>query len=105
MSTELLRWQALADKRITPIENLKTRIRSIREDQQFPTWKATYDANPQDYLAHDARREYFVSLRVILQNFKTPRSVSSASGTISQVRTGGAPMLASYRIGRTSGLA
>ena len=70
MSTELLRWRALADRRITPIEKIKTRIRSIREDldQQFAAWKAAYDANPQDYLAHDARREYFVSLRVILQN-------------------------------------
>jgi hypothetical protein len=70
LSTELLRWRSLADRRITPIEKIKTRVRSIREglDQRFPNWKAAYDANPQDYLAHDARREYFVSLRVILQN-------------------------------------
>lgn len=37
-------------------------------DRRFPQWKAGYDANPQDYLNHDARREYFVSLRIILQN-------------------------------------
>ncbi len=70
MNAELIRWQTLANQRITPIENIKTRIFSIREsiDQQFPAWRVSYDTNPQDYLSHDARREYFISLRVILQN-------------------------------------
>jgi len=70
VSAELDRWRALADRRISPIEAIKEDIRAIREglDQQFPAWKAAYDTNPQDYMAHDARREYFVSLRVILQN-------------------------------------
>ena len=70
MNAEILRFRTLADRRITPIENIKAGIRSIRErlDKQFPAWKAAYDANPQNYLAHDARREYFVTLRVILQN-------------------------------------
>ena len=69
-SDELSRWRALADRRITPIENIKEGIRNIREvlDRQFPSWKATYEANPTDYISHDARREYFVSLRTILQN-------------------------------------
>lgn len=70
MSAEILRFKVLADRRITPIEDVKSRVRSIREtlDRQFPAWKTAYETHPEDYLSHDARREYFVSLRVILQN-------------------------------------
>lgn len=70
MSAELDKWRAFADRRISPIEAIKEEIRAVREDldQKFPAWKAAYNTNPQDYMSHDARREYFVSLRVILQN-------------------------------------
>ena len=67
---ELARWKKFADTRLTPIEEIKTAIREIREglDAEYPSWKAAYDASPADYLSHDARREYFVTLRTILQN-------------------------------------
>ena len=70
VSSELERWRSFADGRITPIEDIKGEIRNIREelDRQFPSWQAAYDADPADYPSHDARREYFVTLRVILQN-------------------------------------
>ena len=59
----------MADRRLTPIEDVKVSLRSIRTglDDRFPRWKAAYDAS-RDYLTHDARREYFVALQTILQN-------------------------------------
>ena len=70
MPSELARWKKFADTRLTPIEEIKTAIREIREslDAEYPSWKAAYDANPADYPSHDARREYFVTLLTILQN-------------------------------------
>ena len=39
-------------------------------DIQYPTWKAKFDAEPEDTTRHDARREYFRNLSVILQNVR-----------------------------------
>ena len=67
---DLQKWRAFADGRLTPIENIKTSIRTIRQglDGNFPDWKRAYDEAPNDFLTHDARREFFVTLRVVLQN-------------------------------------
>ncbi len=67
---ELQGWRTLADGLLTPIENVKVSIKKIREqlDIDFPDWKAAYDREPFNFLAHDSRREFFVTLRIILQN-------------------------------------
>ena len=63
-------WKARADHWITPLENAKAAARRNREriDQERSTWKEAYDRAPSRSGDHDARREYFVTLQVILQN-------------------------------------
>lgn len=65
----LLKWKRFADSRITPIENIKVLFQNNLKilDKNHPNWKS-YFQSTNDYLKHDARREYFVSVRVILQN-------------------------------------
>ena len=68
--TNLNWWRECANHWLTPIEDVKKAIRTSREslDNDHPSWKAVYEASPNDYLKHDARREFFVTMRVILQN-------------------------------------
>ena len=64
------KWRRFADGRLTPIENVKVSILTIRQnlDVDFPDWKRAYDQAASNFLVHDARREFFVTLRVALQN-------------------------------------
>ena len=68
--TNLDWWRECGNHWLTPIEDVKKAIRTSREsiDNNYPSWKAVYEASPNDYLKHDARREFFVTMRVILQN-------------------------------------
>ena len=68
--TNLEWWRQKSDHWITPLEEVKEGILEKQRalDDDFPEWKGRYEASPSNYLTHDARREYFVSLRVILQN-------------------------------------
>lgn len=63
-------WRTAADRWITPIEDAKAALRGNRErlDHEYPNWKAKLEAAPGQWWTHDARREWFVTVRVILQN-------------------------------------
>jgi len=63
-------WRERADRWLTPMESVKSTVRTTREslDKDHPSWKSAYEASQNDYLKHDARREFFVTMRVILQN-------------------------------------
>ena len=63
-------WKNRADAQLTPLQDVKESLRGTRQslDDQHPSWRELYDADPNDYAHHDARREYFVSLQVILGN-------------------------------------
>lgn len=68
--TELDHWKKGSDYWLTPIENVKEALKSNLNfiDERFPKWKSKYDENPSEYLNHEARREFFTTVRVILQN-------------------------------------
>ena len=73
----------MADAQLTPLQDAKDELRQTREelDAAFPAWREAYEADPTDYPHHDARREFFVGLQVILANAlipgRTGRSASS----------------------------
>ncbi len=60
----------MADAQLTPLQDAKDELRQTREelDAAFPAWQEAYEADPTDYPHHDARREFFVGLQVILAN-------------------------------------
>ena len=68
--TELDHWKKASDFWLTPIENVKEALKSNLNiiDERFPEWKLKYDGNPSEYLNHDARREFFTTIRIVLQN-------------------------------------
>ena len=68
--TEFYQWKKASDHWITPIENVKEALKYNLNtiDERFPNWKSKYDENTSEYLHHDARREFFTTVRVILQN-------------------------------------
>ena len=68
--TNLAWWRSMADSWLTPIENVKEAAlaNGQRLDQEQPSWKAKREAAPTEYQKHDARREYFITMRVVLQN-------------------------------------
>lgn len=39
-------------------------------DRDYPGWKAKFDLDPENIPQHDARRQYFMNLSVILQNVR-----------------------------------
>jgi hypothetical protein len=63
-------WRVRADAQLSPLQEVKDALRATRQglDGQHPTWREPYAADASDYAHHDARREYFVSLQVILGN-------------------------------------
>lgn len=63
-------WRARADAQLSPLQNAKDALRQTREelDAAFPAWRESYESDPTDYAHHDARREFFVGLQVILTN-------------------------------------
>jgi hypothetical protein len=68
--SDLDQWHHSADHWLTPIEQVKEALQANLQklDTNYPLWKVKYDTTPQEYQKHDARREFFVTLRVILQN-------------------------------------
>lgn len=63
-------WKRKADYWITPIEKVKNAFKTSLQklDQDYPDWKSKYDSAPAEYLKHDARREFFTTIRIVLQN-------------------------------------
>ena len=63
-------WRASADAQLSLLESAKDKLRETRQqlDISFPSWRAAYTTNPTDYRHHDARREFFVGLQMILGN-------------------------------------
>lgn len=68
--TDLAWWRQRTDYWLTPIEKVKEAVlaNGKRLDRDYPNWGAKAKETPTDYLKHDARRVYFITLRVILQN-------------------------------------
>ena len=68
--TDLASWRKMADSQLTPIEKVKKNalVNGQRLDRENPDWRAKKDTAPTEYPKHDARREYFTTIRVILQN-------------------------------------
>lgn len=63
-------WRAFAEGMVNSLRGVAEKVRRMKEasDSDFPSWRAQRDAAPQDYLTHDARREFYVTAITVLEN-------------------------------------
>ena len=62
---EIQGWIDALDQREEQLSQYRDQL-----DQDYPNWKAKFDLDRTDIGNHDARREYFRNLSVILQNVR-----------------------------------
>lgn len=72
MSTQgrLQSWRVLADQIIRALHEVNEHAfgQKQRIDEDFPHWKVKRNQAPDQYWTHDARREFFVTVQVILES-------------------------------------
>lgn len=68
----LLDWRRLARAAIADLHAAQKDVRTTRLDidSDYPTWRIPRDRWPKDFLKHDARRECFVTIGVVLRDVR-----------------------------------